>query len=796
MSEKEITEVVNPDKTQWVETEEMQVAIPEVAPEEVPVKKTKPNPITRNYLQDDPRLQLDPNKPNYGVIIFKNGYKYYGPIGEQVEQTNTEIGNQSYIINVLKVSSRFGQIEDKIHDVKIESHEGSQFHDLTPNLISLPTVVEKETISNNNSNNNSNNSDDSDIDSDWDKILYKPDFIPEAQWEWTDYQTDYIFRMPGFVKVDIDKLLSPEMQQELFKRADTDNVIFAMPNLLKIQQILYKDIIIYITAFILVLKYIHDNNVSVIKGSKEIKAACGSIKEGPGITEVIGEDISKGISAGLSISQKITEKTGNPASKVLSEVIDRTKEVKNPYDEAFELYKTGKTNDVMTLLGPNPNSPDLKLLYELCKLENTKDFSGLSELLTKIDTILSSINQPNSSESPDIKQHVYFLILNIIFYIYNNEGLINSNHEIITKLFDDEEKNRISYHNLEKIALENTGLKLLEYHILPDKQNNIKQMIDKTKIEYMSQLTAENEKKYKIEIDDTIKDAKQAEVDLNWTLADILYNRAYRYGVIYFGYSDDTVVKMQTDLKEFAVKKDKAVSGLTAFIEGLQKQLTQPMSVYDLFKSDFKNSVIYEQDPLVKTIVKSILASVSDEHQTTDLFKNLTKNIQIEESNIYDLLLILNKNIIILLNIYLIVCDKIQKNGENEDKEYKIKIDIFMLFNLYYGFKTAYTRLVKLIEKEETKSPGLDIEEDADEIIQNNSKMIEMLLLTLAGSVGAAGVTAVAAMGGNYTKKNKRRYNKVSKNRYKNKNTRQRRKQSRKQSRKLRRKHNRRTRRL
>ena len=116
-----------------------------------------------------------------------------------------------------------------------------------------------------------------------------------------------------------------------------------------------------------------------------------------------------------------------------------------------------------------------------------------------------------------------------------------------------------------------------------------------------------------------------------------------------------------------------------------------------------------------------------------------------------------------------------------------------MLFNLYYGFKTAYTRLVKLIETEQTKTSGLEIEEDADEIIQNNSKMIEMLLLTLAGSVGAAGITAVSAMGGKrYTKKNKKRYNKVSKNRKKNKNTRQRRKQSRK----LKRKHNRRTRRL
>ena len=335
----------------------------------------------------------------------------------------------------------------------------------------------------------------------------------------------------------------------------------------------------------------------------------------------------------------------------------------------------------MNLLGPNPNpdSPDLELLYELCKLESTKDFSGFNELLTKINNILTKINSPSPSPSPspDIKQHVYFLILNIIFYIYNNQDLIRTNHDIIIGLFNDEEINSISYNNLEKKALENTGLKLLEYNIFPEQINNIQEKVNKYKIEYMSQLTAENEKKYKTEIDDTIKEAKHAESDLNWTLADMLYNRAYRYAVIYFGYSDDTAVKMQTDLKEFAVKKDKAVSGLTAFIEGLQKQLTHPMSVYDLFKNDFKNSVTYEQDPLVKTIVKSILASVSEEHQTTDLFKNLTKTIKIEESNIYDLLLILNKNIIILLNIYLIVCDKIQKNGDNEDNQDNINIDIF-----------------------------------------------------------------------------------------------------------------------
>ena len=151
------------------------------------------------------------------------------------------------------------------------------------------------------------------------------------------------------------------------------------------------------------------------------------------------------------------------------------------------------------------------------------------------------------------------------------------------------------------------------------------------------------------------------------------------------------------------------------------------------------------------------------------------------------------------MNIYLIVCDKIQKNGENDDNEYngeneeqEYKIDMFMLFNLYYGFKTAYTRLVKLIETEINPTNKLDIEEDADEIIQNNSKMIEMLLITLAGSVGAAGITAVAAMGGKrYTKKNKRRYNKVSKNRHKNKKGKKTRKGI-----KLRRKYNRITRRL
>ena len=292
------TQVAIPVKTDEIQvpipvkTDEMQAAIPVKTDETqvaIPVKKTKPKPITRNYLQDDPNLHLEPNNSNYGLIVLKNGYKYYGPIVGQVENTNTEIDNQSYIINVLKVSSHFGQIEDKIHDVKVESHDDVRLDNLTSNLISLPTVVDKNNSSNsNNSNNNNNNNNNNNVNSDWDKILYRSDFIPEAQWEWTDYQSDYIFRMPGFVKVDIDKLLSPEMKQELFKRADTDNVIFSTPNLLKIQQILYKDIIIYITAFILVLKYIHDNNVSVIKGSKEIKAACGSIKEGPGIGEVIG----------------------------------------------------------------------------------------------------------------------------------------------------------------------------------------------------------------------------------------------------------------------------------------------------------------------------------------------------------------------------------------------------------------------------------------------------------------------------------------------------------------------------
>ena len=113
--------------------------------------------------------------------------------------------------------------------------------------------------------------------------------------------------------------------------------------------------------------------------------------------------------------------------------------------------------------------------------------------------------------------------------------------------------------------------------------------------------------------------------------------------------------------------------------------------------------------------------------------------------NIYDLLMILIKNIILCLNVYLIVSSKIyrQQPGSSNPSGSSIIVTYFQDLNLYYGFKQSYNKLMAALNN----NRSVNIEDAPEDIVRNNSAFTNMLLVTLGATLGLS-VLTIATSGG------------------------------------------------
>jgi hypothetical protein len=252
--------------------------------------------------------------------------------------------------------------------------------------------------------------------------------------------------------------------------------------------------------------------------------------------------------------------------------------------------------------------------------------------------------------------------------------------------------------------------------------------------------------------------ATAAEKAEKWELAHILHERAHRYAVVYFGLDDTTFTPVIGGKKtEFLERKGKATNNLTMTIKSLYKQLSmgkpgtgEPEAAFTTFYNNyfsengnrgFNPNTIEEQS---KTAIKSILASVTKDETGVDFFRNMNKDIKVEDMNIYDLLMILIKNIILCLNVYLIVSSKIYR--KQPDDSPSIIVTYFQDLNLYYGFKQSYNKLMTALNNNRDNR-SVNIESGPEDIVKNNSAFTNMLLITLGATLGLSGLT-IATSGG------------------------------------------------
>ena len=671
--------------------------------------------IKQQYAVDDTSITLN---DEISIVIFMNDYIYNGPLGMiSIDKTVPH-----YEITLLHVSSKYGQIADMNGDVIIKPTDVPLLSGLAPPSSNVGTGPK------------------------WSDVLFDNNNITTATesikkltgiWEWTEYFNNY-FSVPGLVMPDPNTQLSELMETELTKRVDMDNIVFKTDNLEMMKPILEHEIIVVGQAIILTLKYIYENNISAYTISDPSKQKC-NINLDPGSksgTETeTGTNIESGTGSGI-----VQEVSTAPS-----------------YDSAYSLYQQGKLSDCLDEINKitevMPRTPlfnKIYLLKILCQLEQ-KPVITQSDGNAILDAVASGDFDLSDNETLQLLSNVYY-------YLYS--GIMNN--ELAEEANDNSYKNEKTMNNLKTLQL-NTFSNIFT-------KIGLDTLADKYETAYIGKLTVQDKENYDKQINDTLDAAKAAEQNSQWTIANILFNRAHRYAVVYFGMKNQLTKSIDEQKSDYEKRQAVATDDLTKTIASLYKQLSmdKPQSAFTTFYARNQNTI--NPNTLTnesKTAIKAILASVSQDEKGLDFFKNMKNDIKIEQTNIYDLLLILIKNIILLLNLYLIVEGKIYREQPGSNSGNNI-VNYFQDLNLYYGFKQSYEKIIDAMTS--ARSSG-NIEQNPDAIIQNNSQFTNMLLLGLASTLGLSGITIGAAIGGRkkYSRKRSNKKKMVTKRRYNSK---------------------------
>ena len=404
----------------------------------------------------------------------------------------------------------------------------------------------------------------------------------------------------------------------------------------------------------------------------------------------------------------------------------------------------------------------------------------------KLFTTIGNIPDENLDDTEILK-----LVCNLYYYLYIKtlnksleEGFINSINN-----FNNNNTNDM------KTLMLNTLANIFE------KMGN-QNLQSKYRTAYINRLTAQDKDSYTKEVNDTTSAATAAENAEKWELAHILHERAHRYAIVYFGLNDTTFTQViGTKKNEFLQRKGKATNDLTMTIKSLYKQLSmgkegtgEPDAVFTTFYNNYidENRVRGFNPKTIenesKTAIKSILASVTKDETGVDFFRNMNKDIKVENMNIYDLLMILIKNIILCLNVYLIVSSKIyrQQPGSSNPSGPSIIVTYFQDLNLYYGFKQSYNKLMTALNNNRNNR-SVNIESGPEDIVKNNSAFTNMLLITLGATLGLSGLT-IATSGGSGSSSIKKKNTKKRQYKREKKDEKDKKDKNSKASRKLRRK--------
>jgi WD40 repeat protein len=210
-------------------------------------------------------------------------------------------------------------------------------------------------------------------------------------------------------------------------------------------------------------------------------------------------------------------------------------------------------------------------------------------------------------------------------------------------------------------------------------------------------------------------------------LATILYN--IQDGIP----ADNDKVSIDSIVKSVVPQKE---GDFETYLTDIDLSLTGPNSGYSRFLGEFPDQIKdlksfpNQTSNFVKEILNAIIMSVSK--NSGNLLDGNSQQLDKFDKN--QVLLIINKNIIILFNMYLVIISKLTIT------------DPFLVLNLYNGFGVAYEKTYDLIQRR--NESNLDgFEKNKEEIFENSdtNDFIKSILMAIAVSVAAGGVAASAS---------------------------------------------------
>ena len=509
-----------------------------------------------------------------------------------------------------------------------------------------------------------------------------------------------------------------EMVEGFFNAEYNEDVMFNKANLKKIQRQTFEDLVIYFNALMETLDYIYTHSISSVLNPEKKQCLTDLPKNG-------------------SSASVISEAKSGSEEEMLTQI--------------EKLYNKGKVNDIVAL-EPTINIQTagvkkimMQIYLLLAQLELGKKIDNITKMVAEFITKIKSFTDTKE------KNKYMRLIYKILFYTYDNSDHNNSNSV----------EQNVPLNLVGELALvfnANTIKQKINNHIDTQNSDTANTAADDLMAKYDLQITAADKTDYEKEISETTAAAQKAKADLKWTLAELLFKRAYQLAVVYFGYGSEQEGAAKLALNNFVDLNKKNGSALIKFVGNLSNQLTMPGSVYDEFlDTDNKEPlIIADKQNIPKDYEKKIQAIITAQMATHITRKKLFEDIPDDETQkqlpgaIIGTLSGIISNMIIQMTLYIYIVNqlRIKEIGQQGDDNN----EIILLFNILAGLKIAEQRIIALSSEQNKDSEDpINIPEET----QVNSAFLNKLMGSVLASGSMLGV--LAAVGGKSKSRKKRR---------------------------------------
>ena len=695
-----------------------------------------PNPVeppvtvSRNFLQLS-NITLDRNGENKGRVVLSNKLVYFGPI-EVVSDpviytvTKTDRTTELYSINIIKINNQ-GRLQQGGQSIPTDNDKWD--------AIALPTIIDNPQQQ---------------------QVLLDsnlPHDTDENEIQWVSYVMYDIFssfpnnRTPN-VGEGPTEIFGNELFEGFFNAEYNEDVMFNKANLKKLQSQTFKQLVIYFNALMETLDHIYTHSISSVLNPE--KKLC--LKDLPKSSSGSGASASSSGSSGSGASASSSGASGSSSGSGSASGNGSKDKLLTQIEK---LYNEGKMKEIAamsdTILSVSDRLKIIKtsIYYFLSLLEtgqyfNNESLTNLYENITNIISIINTIDDPKE------KTKYTRLIFKLLFYTYQDDTIRESQNIDLTTLAS----------KLDMVYHANSIKQQITYNIGIGKPDTAKKEAEDLMAKYALEITAAEKTDYEKEISETTAAAQKAKADLKWTLAELLFKRAYQQAVVYFGYDSEQEGAAKSAMEKFSELNNKHGSKLIKFVGNLKTQLEMPGSVYSEFlDTDTQKPPINKKQDIPKNYKREIDAVISAQLATRMTKKKLFEVTPDDETQkqlpgaIIGTLSGIISNMIIQMTLYIYIVNQLRiKEIDDEDPVTMDNNEIILLFNILAGLKIANQRIIELSAEQNQNN---DDEINMPEETQVDSAFLNKLMGSVLASGSMLGV--LAAVGGKKRRTKKKR---------------------------------------